>query len=457
MLILSEPKELFLLLRENLFKPIINQNFMLMKKLLLSFVCVLAFTALSAQVSENFSDYTVGGKLAQQAQAMGRDYWSTWSGAVGGPEDGVIGEMDGNKVYAPTFNVDQVLKLGNKTTGKWALYLNIYIPTGKDGYFNIMNNFPIGTTNNDWSCQFCFACNVDGTGGYAGVLRIYAGQEDAIMVDFTHDVWLNVKIEIDLDADQAKAYLNDNLVHSWQYTLGSFGSGVVKNSIDALDVYPSTNSTQSVFYIDNIVFQDASLPAPAPIMDVTPLTVSEKATEGDTEPFTTEISVVNTGEYAFGTYTSKVTYGGDVEDWITLTGDANGTVAPEGTNTFNIVMDPTDLEKGTYNANITVETNDVEHPSFTIACTLTMGGVGVDSYTLIQTKLFPNPTSGEVTIDCDKVINQIDILNYMGQVVYSSEVNTTTIKTDISQLSAGTYFVRIKTEVGTQTNKLIVK
>ena len=431
-----------------------------MKKLLLSFLCVLAITALSAQVSEDFSDYTVGGKLAQQAQAMGRDYWTTWSGAVGGPEDGVIGEFGGDNVYAPTFNVDQVLKLGNKTTGKWAVYLQIYIPTGKDGYFNIMNNFPIGSTNNDWSCQFCFACDVDGTGGYAGVLRIYAGQSAAIMVNFTHDVWLNVKVEIDLDADQAKAYLNDNLVHSWQYTLGSFGSGVVKNSIDALDVYPSTNSTQSVFYIDNIVFQDASLPPPpdpAPIMDVTPLVAEAVADEGDTEPFTTEITASNTGDAA-GTYTSKVTYGGDVEDWITLTGDPNGTVAPAGANKFNVVIDPTDLVFDTYNANILVETNDVDHPSFTIACTLVVNFVdGVDSYTLIQTKLFPNPTSGEVTIDCDKVINQIDIMNYMGQVVYSSDVNATTIKTDISQLSAGTYFVRIKTEVGTQTNKLIVK
>ena len=423
-----------------------------MKKLLLSFVCVLAFTALSAQVSENFSDYTVGGKLAQQAQDIGRDYWTTWSDKPGSDEDGAIGEMNGNKVFAPTVGVDQILKLGNKTTGKWALSLKIFIPTGKDGYFNIMNNYPIGTTNKDWSCDFFFATDGDGS-SYPEELTIYAGSDPGyVIVKFEHDTWLNVKIEIDLDADEATAYLNDDEIFAWKYSDGNNG-GVVKQSIDAFDIYPSNDET-SVFYIDDIVFKEVD--AKYPIMDVTPLTVSKWATEGATEPISTAITVSNTGE-SDGTYTSKIVYDGEVEDWITLTGDDNGIVAPEETKTFNVVMDPTDLEPNIYNARIFVGTNDVEHISFTIECTLGMYKVGVDSYTLIQTKLFPNPATGMVTIDCNNMINSLDIINYMGQVVYSSVVNATKTITDISQLSAGTYFVKINTEVGTQTSKLIVK
>jgi hypothetical protein len=79
-----------------------------MKKVLLLMVCALMGFALYAQVSENFSDYTVGGKIAQQAQTMGRDYWTTWSGAVGGNEDGVVAEVAGNKVGHFTFGNDQV-------------------------------------------------------------------------------------------------------------------------------------------------------------------------------------------------------------------------------------------------------------------------------------------------------------------------------------------------------------
>ena len=432
-----------------------------MKKLLLSFLCVLAITALSAQVSEDFSDYTVGGKLAQQAQAMGRDYWTTWSDAPGSDEDGVVGELDGNKVYAPTFNVDQVLQLGKKSTGIWALYTKIYVPTGKDGYFNVIADFhPENPNITIWAMQFAFATDVSTAPVYApGVLKLYAGESSYTTYTFQHDQWINIKVVIDLDNDQATFFMNDVQMKQWDYSLGTFGEGCPK-VIDVMDIFPSTSTAMSVFYMDDIVFEDATPPPPpAPIIDVTPLVAEAEADEGDTEPFTTEITVSNTGDAA-GTYTSKVTYGGDVEDWITLTGDANGTVAPAGTNKFNVVIDPTDLVFDTYNANILVETNDVDHPSFTIACKLIVNEIdttSVGSYTLIQTKLFPNPTSGEVTIDCDKVINQIDIMNYMGQVVYSSEVNTTTIKTDISQLSAGTYFVRIKTEVGTQTNKLIVK
>jgi len=429
-----------------------------MKKLLLSFVCVLAFAALSAQVSDNFSDYTVDGKLAQQAQAMGRDYWTTWSEAPGSSEDGVIAEIAGNKcLYLIAPNNDQILKLGNKTSGEWVLTFKFYIPAGKDGYFNIKSVFP-STVSETWALQVYLGTD-EGGPSTPGFGAAYGGSTAPVPFPFAHDTWVPVKIYINLDTDVAEFYVNEIKYLTYTYSTGSFGQSNHKY-IDAMNIFPPNTASTSSFYIDDIVFQDASLPPPPPpIMNVTPLVAEAEADEGDTEPFTTEITVTNTGE-SEGTYTSKVVYGGDVEDWITLTGDANGTVAPEGTKNFNIVMNPTDLVFDTYQANILVETNDTEHPSFIIACTLVVNEIdttGVDSYTLIQTKLFPNPTSGEVTIDCDKVINQIDILNYMGQVVYSSEVNTTTIKTDISQLNAGTYFVRIKTEVGTQTSKLIVK
>jgi hypothetical protein len=432
---------------------------MLMKKLLLSMFCAIFCFALFAQLSDDFSDYTVGGKLAQQAQAMGRDYWTTWSNAPGGAEDGVIGEKDGNKVYAPTFGVDQVLKLGNKTTGRWEIYLKIFIPAGKDGYFNIMNNFPIGTTNNDWSAQFCFACDVSGTTLYPGILRIYAAQSDPIIVNFTHDTWISMKIDINLDSDQAVAYMNDNQVHSWDYSLGSFGSGVVAKRIAALDIYPSSSTNQSVFYIDDIVFKEYEVPpVPSPIMDVTPLEFSTTVKEDDDNlMFQETVTIANTGD-AQGTYELKV----EGAEWLTIVGDATGTVAADATKTFEAVINATDLEPGAFNGKIVVTTNDAAHPKFEVMFTLTVlqGDTIPDAISTIndlQTIIYPNPASDMVTVESNVVINSIQIINNMGQIVLTTNVNENKVNLDVSKLSAGAYFLNVNTGKKSFSNKLIIK
>ncbi|MDR2083966.1 MAG: T9SS type A sorting domain-containing protein [Bacteroidales bacterium] len=217
-----------------------------MKKLLLSTVCALIIFGLNAQVTENFSDYTVGGKLAQQAQGMGRNYWTTWSNAPGGAEDGVIADVSGNKVGSLTYGNDQVLLLGGKTSGVWEFTMKMFVPASKCGYFNILADF--AGTSSTWATQVYF--NKDGTA--PGVGAIDAGAESATTFTFNHDEWVNIKLIIDLDTDNTEFYINDGLVYEWQYTLGSFGDGCPR-IIDAMNIYPPT-AGMSDFYIDDIVF-----------------------------------------------------------------------------------------------------------------------------------------------------------------------------------------------------------
>jgi len=232
-----------------------------MKKLLLSIVSAFLLFALSAQVSENFSDYTVGGKIAAQAQDMGRDYWTTWSNLPGTDEDGVVGEMpSGNKCgkfewFAPG-KVDQILKLGDKTSGKWILTLKMYVPAGKSGYFNVQAATPFGGENNAMQVYV----GTDGTNQHnvtpgSGQINADSQGSSGPTFTFTHDAWTNFKVIIDLDNDEAEFYVNNTKIHTWEWTKGTFGDGNCPNAISAMDIFPHV--ANALFYVDDIDFSVA--------------------------------------------------------------------------------------------------------------------------------------------------------------------------------------------------------
>ncbi|MDR2971044.1 MAG: T9SS type A sorting domain-containing protein, partial [Bacteroidales bacterium] len=225
-----------------------------MKKVLLFMVCALMGFALSAQVKENFSDYTVGGKIAQQAQAMGRDYWTTWSNAPGSAEDGVVGEMSGNKVGSFSWDNDQVLLLGGKTTGAWNFSMKLWIPTGKCGFFNILGKFAGGSSI--WALQVYFGVKGEAPNTLTpGVGTMHIDGANSVGFTFTHDAWTDAKVFIDLDNDYAEIFINGTMIKSWVYTKGTFGEGCPR-VIDAMDIFPPI-STNSDFYVDDIVFAAA--------------------------------------------------------------------------------------------------------------------------------------------------------------------------------------------------------
>ncbi|MDR0206982.1 MAG: T9SS type A sorting domain-containing protein [Bacteroidales bacterium] len=223
-----------------------------MKKILLLLMGAFLTFTLSAQVSENFSDYTVGGKIAQQAQAMGRDYWTTWSNAPGGPEDGKIAEISGNKVGHFTYGNDQILLLGNKTSGIWIFSCKVNVPAAKRGYINLLADF--AGTESIWALEVYF--NKNGTASGTG--SINAGGQNAATFPFTHDAWTNVSVTIDLDNDVAKLDVNGTMVKQWTYSLGADGTGAPR-VIAVFDMYPPDALANSEFYVDDIVFKKAPL------------------------------------------------------------------------------------------------------------------------------------------------------------------------------------------------------
>ena len=206
---------------------------------MIAFVCGNAF----AQFSYDFSDGVAGAKIAETYG----DPWTTWSNAPGGAEDGVFGEIGGSMAAHFTFNNDQVLKFGTLTTGRWTVAFDMYIPTGKDGYNNILHAF--AGSGSQWATEVYYKTSSNGT-------KISAGGVDTNF-ECPYDAWFNVKYDIDLDNDQASFYVDGALVTTWQFSLQASGTAGLRQ-LDAANFYPPTSAAVSDYYVDNVEFASMS-------------------------------------------------------------------------------------------------------------------------------------------------------------------------------------------------------
>jgi len=85
-------------------------------------------------------------------------------------------------------------------------------------------------------------------------------------------------------------------------------------------------------------------------------------------------------------------------------------------------------------------------------------GVGVsENGEAAKFTVYPNPASEIVNIQSNTIINSIQIINIMGQEVFSSYVNGEKLEINTSNFNAGLYFVKIHTVSGIQNAKLIIE
>ena len=228
-----------------------------MKKLALLFAMVVfAFGNAFAQSSLyfDFEGQTAGNKIAQTLGAP----WTTWSGTVGGAEDGVFDMADGSMAAHFTYGNDQVLDLGGIESGVFDLVFDAYVPNGKNGYFNVLHHFAgAGST---WAAQFYLCCTNDGSSTTAfgeGLGTVHAGSNSTVEIPCVYDQWMQYRVHIDMDQDWATLYWNiagqpEQEMCSWQWSLDSFGQNTVGRTLDAMDFYPPEDAATSEFYVDNI-------------------------------------------------------------------------------------------------------------------------------------------------------------------------------------------------------------
>jgi hypothetical protein len=83
------------------------------------------------------------------------------------------------------------------------------------------------------------------------------------------------------------------------------------------------------------------------------------------------------------------------------------------------------------------------------------GPLGIEENTTNLFSIYPNPTNGMLTINSTSTVSKITVYNNLGQLLLTSEKSN---QINISSLSEGIYFVKIKDENGqTETKKIIKK
>ena len=248
-------------------------------------------------IFDPFEEYTVGNHIASEAIAAGHDWWTTWSNAPGGSEDGVIADLDGERCGYLTYGNDQVILLGDVDNGNYDLEFDIYVPDGKNGYFNILHHFAGG--NSTWAMQCYLHLTNDGQNSTSapGHGTIHAGSNSTADVACVYDAWMHFRLNVDTDTDIATYYYTapggeEQEICSWTWSLDSFGQNTVGRTLGAMDFYPPENAATSEFYVDNFKLTKIGGES-APELTITPEEAS--VTLGEDDMNTVEITIDNDG------------------------------------------------------------------------------------------------------------------------------------------------------------------
>ncbi len=260
---------------------------------------------------EPFEEYTVGNKIAAEAVAAGHDWWTTWSNAPGGSEDGVVASFDGTQCGHLTYGNDQVLLLGNEENGNYDLEFDILVPEGKNGYFNILHVF--AGSNSKWAMQCYLHLTNDGQNSTSapGQGTIHAGSNGtATLTNVVYDQWMHFRLNVDTDTDVATYYYTapgeeEVLVCTWQWSLDSFGENEVGRTLAAMNFYPPENAATSEYYLDNFSFKKIGGES-APDLEFDPESVEETLLVDD---FTSVAININNNGNSIGDWAGWLDFG----------------------------------------------------------------------------------------------------------------------------------------------------
>ncbi len=71
--------------------------------------------------------------------------------------------------------------------------------------------------------------------------------------------------------------------------------------------------------------------------------------------------------------------------------------------------------------------------------------------------VYPNPAKDEVLVASSLNMERVEIVNMLGQVVFAADVNANSVKVNTAEMGAGNYLVKMYTEAGMATKKLVVE
>lgn len=125
-------------------------------------------------------------------------------------------------------------------------------------------------------------------------------------------------------------------------------------------------------------------------------------------------------------------------------------------NVVSTEEDPTDLAAGTYTLNV----SDNNGCTFSVDMIEIKMTVGINDPAFAKNiQLFPNPTSGNVTLKTTDIYESIDLemVNLMGQIVKKAHIENNNYLIDLQGLSKGNYFARLTIGEEVVVKKIVIE
>ncbi|MBI3136437.1 MAG: T9SS type A sorting domain-containing protein, partial [Bacteroidetes bacterium] len=91
-----------------------------------------------------------------------------------------------------------------------------------------------------------------------------------------------------------------------------------------------------------------------------------------------------------------------------------------------------------------------------ICVSITMNGLGEWSQNH-QLLVYPNPATGVVMIQADGIMNQVEVMNSMGEVVMRETAGEKQLQLDLGNLSPGIYYLLVSTDNERTVRKIVKK
>lgn len=268
-----------------------------MKHTLLAASLLASATGMAQTFSDDFDSYTAGQYMAAQSGGA----WTTWSNAPGSAEDVMVSNANSvsgdNSIYfsstAQTGGpADLVKNFGVMNTGQFSIEWNMFVESGKAGYFNFQKTATIGQT---WAMDCFFHDN--------GTMQIV--NQVGLNFDggnYPQGTWFNFRMEINFNTNNWEVFIDD-------VSAGSFSNA--ENQIASIDIFPTDQTApySCGYYIDDFEYTITPYTLPALNAGVTLVSFDQGEIAGAT--VTPKVKVRNLGTTTINSFDLDVTYNGN--------------------------------------------------------------------------------------------------------------------------------------------------
>jgi hypothetical protein len=171
-------------------------------------------------ISDDFDSYNVDDKIAEVAGPP----WIIWDYNAGGPLDPAISDaqaLSGSNSLLIEAGDDLVLHVGKQAEGVFQIDFQVYLETGRIGYFSILQRFWSEDESSGNAMEYIrWGVDVFFDDGGTGVVMA-AGLAPSF--DYTPNAWVPVSAVIDLDTNEGTMTIDGTEVATWPWNLGSTG------------------------------------------------------------------------------------------------------------------------------------------------------------------------------------------------------------------------------------------